>query len=198
MSRVPSKRLRRSGARLTRLRLTLKGVREGNGLAKSVIYGDEHSQEVMQNLDAMSSDLRQITADLRAGKGTLGALLVDPSVYEDIKLVLGNVGRNKALRALVRYSIQRDEKVRGVEVRDPQPARPATRARAACRTGSGQSKNGQRGALVALPRSLGSGLQAPAFGPRSGAEGIGNCAYRATGSGESPRSPEPGAQNPSN
>ena len=121
----PSKAISQIGGAADEVRLTLKGVREGNGLAKSVIYGDEESQGVMQNLDAMSKDLRQITADLRAGKGTLGALLVDPSVYEDIKLVLGNVGRNKALRALVRYSIQRDEKVRGVEVRDPRPARQA-------------------------------------------------------------------------
>jgi phospholipid/cholesterol/gamma-HCH transport system substrate-binding protein len=46
---------------------------------------------------------------VRAGKGTVGALLVDPSVYEDLKMVLGNVERNRALRALVRYSIKKDE-----------------------------------------------------------------------------------------
>ena len=45
--------------------------------------------------------------------------MVDPSVYEDVKLLLGNVERNKALRALVRYSIQKDEKVQSVEVKDP-------------------------------------------------------------------------------
>ena len=69
----------------------------------------------------MSDDLRQIVADLRAGKGTLGALLVDPSVYEDLKMVLGNVERNKALRALVRYSIRRDE-ASGATVRDESSA----------------------------------------------------------------------------
>jgi hypothetical protein len=45
--------------------------------------------------------------------------LVDPSVYEDLKMLLGNVQRNQALRALVRYSIQRDAP--GVEVVDPAP-----------------------------------------------------------------------------
>src|SRR5262249_3770874 len=73
------------------LRITLKGLREGNGVARSLIYGDDSSQAFMANLNAMSTDLRQITADLRAGKGTLGALLTDPSVYEDLKMVLGNV-----------------------------------------------------------------------------------------------------------
>ena len=63
----------------------------------------------MKNVDAMSDDLRAIVANLRAGKGTLGALLVDPSIYEDIKSLVGNVERNQVLRALVRYSIKQDE-----------------------------------------------------------------------------------------
>ena len=106
---------------------TLKGIREGNGPAKSLIYGDDKSQELMGNLNAMSKDLRQIVAGVRAGKGTVGALLVDPSVYEDIKMVLGNVDRNKAVRALVRYSIKQDETRPKVEVKDPAPpaAKPA-------------------------------------------------------------------------
>jgi phospholipid/cholesterol/gamma-HCH transport system substrate-binding protein len=107
---------------------TLKGVREGNGLARSVIYGDDSSQAIMSNLNQASTDFRQVVADMKAGKGTLGALLVDPSVYEDLKLMLGNVERNRALRALVRYSIKRDEKSPAVEVRDPTPAKPSADA----------------------------------------------------------------------
>jgi phospholipid/cholesterol/gamma-HCH transport system substrate-binding protein len=109
------------GGAADELRLTLKGIRDGNGIARSVIYGDEGSQQMVSNLNQMSGDLKQIVADMKAGKGTLGALLVDPSVYEDLKVVLGNVERNKALRALVRYSIRRDGAQPGVEVRDPAP-----------------------------------------------------------------------------
>jgi phospholipid/cholesterol/gamma-HCH transport system substrate-binding protein len=87
----------------------LEAIREGNGIAHAIIYGDDNTQHVMSNLNAMSDDLRKIVADVRAGKGTLGALLVDPSVYEDIKGAVGNVERNEVLRALVRYSIQKDE-----------------------------------------------------------------------------------------
>jgi len=105
------------GGAADELRLTLKGLREGNGVARSLIYGDDSSQAFMANLNAASDDIRQIAANLRAGKGTIGALLTDPSVYEDLKMVLGNVERNKALRALVRYSIRRDESS-GATVRD--------------------------------------------------------------------------------
>jgi phospholipid/cholesterol/gamma-HCH transport system substrate-binding protein len=117
-----SKAVSQFGGAADELRLTLKGVREGNGIARSVIYGDEGSQQMVANLNQMSGDLKQIVADVKAGKGTLGALLVDPSVYEDLKVVLGNVERNKALRALVRYSIRRDGSQPGVEVRDPAPS----------------------------------------------------------------------------
>jgi phospholipid/cholesterol/gamma-HCH transport system substrate-binding protein len=87
----------------------LKAIREGNGLAHALLYGDDPSQHAMGNLNAMSDDLRAIVAGLRQGKGTLGALLVDPTVYEDIKGVVGNMERNEVLRALVRYSIKADE-----------------------------------------------------------------------------------------
>jgi phospholipid/cholesterol/gamma-HCH transport system substrate-binding protein len=106
----PGRAVEQFGGAAEELRITLKGIREGNGMAKSLIYGDEGSEQLMANLNEMSADLKHIVKDARAGKGTIGALLVDPSVYEDIKMVLGNVGRNKALRALVRYSIKRDEK----------------------------------------------------------------------------------------
>lgn len=103
--------------------LTLRGIREGDGLAHAMLYGGTGDEaEIVSNLNAASADLRDIMAGLKQGKGTVGALLVDPSVYEDMKVVLGNVERNEVLRALVRYSIKQDEQRPAVEVRDPAPA----------------------------------------------------------------------------
>jgi len=87
----------------------LEHVRTGNGLLHALVYGDTDSQHLMGNVNAMSDDLRAIVADMRNGKGTLGALLVDPSIYEDLKTILGNVDRNSVLRSLVRYSIKTEE-----------------------------------------------------------------------------------------
>ena len=94
---------------VSELHKDMVAVREGNGIAHALLYGDSNTQQVMGNVNAMSGDLRQIIANMKAGKGTLGALLVDPSVYEDIKGIVGNVDRNEVLRALVRYSIKADE-----------------------------------------------------------------------------------------
>src|SRR6187549_3684950 len=130
-----AKTIAKVGVVADELGTALKGIREGNGLARSVIYGDDSSQAIMANLNQASADFRQVVSDMRAGKGTLGALLVDPSVYEDLKLMLGNVERNRALRALVRYSIKRDEKSPALEVHDPDPAKTPAEA-----VGSGNSE----------------------------------------------------------
>ncbi len=84
-----------------------------------MLYGDSEQQQIVGNLNQMSHDMRDIVAGVKAGRGTLGALLVDPSVYEDMKLVLGNVQRNDVLRALVRYSIKQDEAKPAAVVQDP-------------------------------------------------------------------------------
>jgi phospholipid/cholesterol/gamma-HCH transport system substrate-binding protein len=95
---------------LSELHQDLAAIRQGNGLAHTVLFGDEGTQHVMANLNAVSDDLRVIVSGVRQGKGTLGALLVDPTVYEDLRAAIGNVERNEVLRALVRYSIKADEK----------------------------------------------------------------------------------------
>jgi phospholipid/cholesterol/gamma-HCH transport system substrate-binding protein len=87
----------------------LQAIRKGNGLAHAVVYGDDNTQRVLGNVNAMSEDLRTIVAQMKEGKGTIGGLLVDPTIYEDLKSAVGNVERNQVLRALVRYSIKEDE-----------------------------------------------------------------------------------------
>jgi len=103
-----SQALSQVGHAADEVRQALKGVREGHSLVHDVLY-EEKSAEMVDSLNQASRDLSLIVADVRAGKGTLGAFLVDPSVYEDIKMLLGNVGRNRSLKALVRYSIKQDE-----------------------------------------------------------------------------------------
>lgn len=86
----------------------LEAVRTGDGTAHDVIYGNA-GEELIANLTRASDDIAAITADVRAGRGTIGGLLQDPSIYEDIKRLVGDLERNEILRALVRYSVRRDE-----------------------------------------------------------------------------------------
>ena len=94
------------------LSLAMKEIRTGDGGANALIYG-EGGGELVENLNASAADLRTIMGDIREGKGTIGGLLVDPSIYEDVKRLVGDLERNEVLKALVRYSIRQD---------DPQPS----------------------------------------------------------------------------
>jgi phospholipid/cholesterol/gamma-HCH transport system substrate-binding protein len=64
--------------------------------------------KIVANLDHASGDLAQMTAYVKSGRGTMGSLIMDPTVYEQLVQVLGGVGRSRILRALVRYAIARD------------------------------------------------------------------------------------------
>lgn len=110
------------GGAAEELGLALRGVRVGDSLAHRLLY-DAESGAMVENVNQATADLRDIVREVKQGKGTVGALLSDPSVYEDLKILLGNVGRNRSLRALVRYSIRKDEasgrvEDNGVDVRE--------------------------------------------------------------------------------
>jgi phospholipid/cholesterol/gamma-HCH transport system substrate-binding protein len=116
----PQKEVAAFGFAANEIGNTLKGIRESDSLTHDALYGGKGSgAKALDNVAAITDDLRAITAGMRAGKGTVGALLVDPSVYEDMKIVLGNVERNDVLRALVRYTIKQDEKRPEVKVGRP-------------------------------------------------------------------------------
>lgn len=87
----------------------LAAVRTGEGGAHELIYG-EGGQDLVTNLAQTSEHLRKVAEDIRNGRGTLGGLLVDPSLYEDLKALVGDLERNEVLRALVRHSIRGDER----------------------------------------------------------------------------------------
>jgi phospholipid/cholesterol/gamma-HCH transport system substrate-binding protein len=125
---------------MVELNKSLAALRTGNGLGHAIIYGDDSTQHVMGNMSAMSDDLREIVSNVKAGRGTLGALLVDPSVYEDIKSLVGNVERNQVLRALVRYSIKQNEGRPHADVKDPprEPPQPTIMPKPQAQPGSAQ------------------------------------------------------------
>jgi len=114
------KELAQFGAAAQEVAVTLKGIRESDSLVHDAMFGGKgDGAEAIANVTAITADLRVIIGDVRKGKGTLGALLVDPSVYDDLKSVLGNVQRNDVLRALVRYSIKEDEQKKPPVVTPP-------------------------------------------------------------------------------
>ncbi|MBL9006179.1 MAG: MCE family protein [Myxococcales bacterium] len=79
-------------------------IRKGKGTIHSLVYDDNHS--LANDLSAAARILRTLAEETQQGKGTLGGLLKDPTLYEDLKLILGKVKRNAVLRMFIRSAIQ--------------------------------------------------------------------------------------------
>lgn len=108
------------------LAAVLGEVRDGKGLLHSVIYDEEQARAVHE-LTQMAVRLNRVAADVEKGRGTIGGLLVDPSVYEDLKTILGNVERNVLLKALIRFTIKEGDIERPAKVAHEVPSEsPAT------------------------------------------------------------------------
>ncbi len=99
---------------LADIHAVLQEVRQGSGIAHSLIY-DSKQNNLITNLNAAAADLNSIISSVKKGQGTVGRLLVDPSIYEDLKLILGRVKRNEVLKTLIRASLPKG-KIENVEV----------------------------------------------------------------------------------
>jgi phospholipid/cholesterol/gamma-HCH transport system substrate-binding protein len=78
-----------------------------DGAVYQLVYGDAKS--MLGDLGKAAADVRGITDRINKGQGSLGGLINDPTVYEDLKEVVGNIKRNRVLRELVRLSITNGE-----------------------------------------------------------------------------------------
>lgn len=97
--------LQTAAAELTQL---MRAVRSEPGLLHQLIY-DDQTGDMLKEWNEISARVNRLSRDVEQGRGTVGGLLVDPSVYEDLKTVLGNIERNVVFKALVRYTIKQDD-----------------------------------------------------------------------------------------
>jgi phospholipid/cholesterol/gamma-HCH transport system substrate-binding protein len=75
-------------------------------LAES-LGGDAKLGETLADLRQAMADLRAITGRVEGGEGTLGGLIQDPTVYENLAAFLEGAQRSLLLRALIRAAIGR-------------------------------------------------------------------------------------------
>jgi phospholipid/cholesterol/gamma-HCH transport system substrate-binding protein len=80
-----------------------------DGVVYQLVYGD--SRVLLTDLGQAAADIKSLTTKINKGEGSLGAIINDPTVYEDLKEILGNVKRNRVLRELVRFSISNSEQL---------------------------------------------------------------------------------------
>lgn len=100
--------LDRLGRTSERLEGLVRAIQEGQGLVPSLLFDPERTkvlddvQAAAAGLRTLTEDLQTVVARLRQGEGTLGALLEDPTVYEDLSALLRGANRSLLLRTLIR------------------------------------------------------------------------------------------------
>ena len=100
--------LDRLGRTSERLEGMVRAIQESQGLVPSLLFDPERTkvlddvQEAAAGLRNLTEDLQTVVSRLRQGEGTLGALLEDPTVYEDLSALLRGANRSLLLRTLIR------------------------------------------------------------------------------------------------
>jgi|GEM_PF-606796 len=119
-------KLNKAVAKLDKL---INEINNGDGTLHNLVYDDKLSVDidstfanistaseklngedgVVTELQETMTNFRQISDMLRGGDGTLGALLIDPSIYDSLKGILGEADRSKFVRAAVRYLVDQEK-----------------------------------------------------------------------------------------
>jgi phospholipid/cholesterol/gamma-HCH transport system substrate-binding protein len=121
---------------LKSLRVTMERIQTGPGLVHALIYDPEGKQVVenlsrtlksigdltedidddkqtkglIANLRKASADLRKILAGIERGEGTVGKLVKDPELYNDLRTLLGRANRSKLIKTVVRATLKANDR----------------------------------------------------------------------------------------
>lgn len=80
-------------------------VAHGEGLLHRLLYEPvDDAQDPVAEMARAAERLRAVLAKVDEGEGTLGLLVNDPSLYEDMRLLLGGAQRSFVVRSLIRLS----------------------------------------------------------------------------------------------
>jgi phospholipid/cholesterol/gamma-HCH transport system substrate-binding protein len=90
--------------------VTLEGilneVARGDGVLHALIYEELSEQDIVLEAIEAGSRLNSILAKVDRGEGTFGLLLNDPTLYDDLKRLVGGAERSAVVRTLIRMSTE--------------------------------------------------------------------------------------------
>ncbi len=84
-------------------------VETGDGLMHALIYDAPTEQDVLMQFLAAGARLNSILEKVDRGDGTLGLLLNDPTLYEEVKQLVGGANRSTIVRSLIQMIMPAEE-----------------------------------------------------------------------------------------
>jgi len=86
----------------------LDEIAHGNGVLHSLIYDELQEQDLVLEALAAGAKLNSILAKVDRGEGSLGLMVNDPTLYEDLKLLVGGANRSAVVRTMIDLSTGSD------------------------------------------------------------------------------------------
>ena len=93
---------------LAHLENILGEVREGEGILHSLIYDSMPNEHIVSDAFDTMASMKSIAAKVDDGEGTLGLLINDPSLYEEMRLLVGGAQRSAVVRSMIRMAVDQD------------------------------------------------------------------------------------------
>ena len=87
----------------------LSEVRTGDGMLNGLIYSPVDEESLVAQANAAAVTMNSILAKLDEGEGTLGLLINDPTLFEDMQVLLGGAKRSALLRSMIRMAVEQEE-----------------------------------------------------------------------------------------
>jgi len=81
---------------------TLLGQTDGSDKHKKM-------QNVMKNINKVAMNLGEITEKINRGEGSLGGVINDPTIYNEIRGIFGKVNRNNLFKTVIRATLEENE-----------------------------------------------------------------------------------------
>jgi len=93
------------GASLAGVEDIVRQIQTGNGLLHQLIYEPVDDRRVWEDLSRATASLQRILDKVEQGEGTLGLLVNDPTVFDDLQNLLGGARRSRLLKSLIERTI---------------------------------------------------------------------------------------------
>ena len=100
-------------ASLETLESILDEIRYGDGILHALIYDSPRDQDIVMEAVEAGAKLNSILGKVDRGEGTMGLLVNDPTLYEDIKTLVGGAQRSTVVRTLIRMAVEGEEEDEG-------------------------------------------------------------------------------------
>jgi len=97
--------LRSLGRSFVAMESVMGEIAEGDGILHTLIYERPRDQDVVNQVVTVASRLSSILGKIDEGEGTIGLLVNDPSLYEDLQTLLGGAQRSLVIRSMVRMAV---------------------------------------------------------------------------------------------